>query len=43
MVAEKFLVIGLPDTQKYSENFPSIFLDQTHWIVNNRGAMITMN
>ncbi len=31
-----FTVIGLPDTQKYSESYPSIFHDQTQWIADNR-------
>jgi len=39
MVAEKFLVIGLPDTQKYSELYPDIYTAQTQWIVDNRGAL----
>ncbi|MGK7914877.1 MAG: DNRLRE domain-containing protein [Prochloraceae cyanobacterium] len=36
---EKFTVIGLPDTQKYSENYPDIFQAQTQWIVDNREAL----
>lgn len=31
-----FSVIGLPDTQRYSESFPEIFLAQTQWIVENQ-------
>ncbi len=30
-----FYLIGLPDTQKYSELYPEIFNAQTAWIVNN--------
>jgi len=33
--AQTFTVIGLPDTQNYSENYPAIFADQTQWVVNN--------
>ena len=33
---ETFSVIGLPDTQKYSQLYPEIFLAQTQWIVENR-------
>ena len=31
-----FTVIGLPDTQHYSELYPEIFLDQTQWVVSQR-------
>lgn len=34
-----FSVIGLPDTQRYSEQYPEIFLAQTQWIVDNRDAL----
>ena len=30
-----FSIIVLPDTQKYSENFPGVFTSQTEWIVEN--------
>ena len=30
-----FTVIGLPDTQNYSERYPAIFADQTSWVVAN--------
>ena len=33
---EKFVVVGLPDTQKYSEKYPHIFKAQTQWIVDNQ-------
>lgn len=36
---EEFYVIGLPDTQYYSESYPEIFLAQTQWIVNNRATL----
>jgi hypothetical protein len=32
---KSFSLIVLPDTQKYSENFPEIFCSQTNWIVEN--------
>ena len=31
-----FTVIGLPDTQNYSELYPEIFLDQTQWVASQR-------
>ena len=36
MSNEIFRVIGLPDTQKYSELYPEIFRAQTEWIVDHR-------
>ncbi|MEO0804162.1 MAG: DNRLRE domain-containing protein [Cyanobacteria bacterium J06642_2] len=39
MSSERFRVIGLPDTQFYSESFPEIFLAQTQWIVDNEDAL----
>ena len=39
MNRETFRVIGLPDTQKYSELYPEIFLAQTQWIVENRDEL----
>jgi hypothetical protein len=33
-----FTLIGLPDTQYYSELYPNIFLSQTQWIVANKDA-----
>jgi hypothetical protein len=33
-----FSVVLLPDTQYYSESHPTIFQQQTQWIVNNRTA-----
>jgi hypothetical protein len=35
----KFTVIVLPDTQNYSQNYPSIFTAQTQWIIDNEGAL----
>lgn len=32
-----FTVIGLPDTQNYSEFYPDIYRSQTEWIVRERG------
>ena len=34
----EFTVIGIPDTQNYSEDYPAIFLDQTSWVVANMEA-----
>jgi hypothetical protein len=31
-----FTVVGLPDTQNYSESYPEIFDQQTRWVVQNR-------
>ena len=31
-----FTVIGLPDTQNYSELYPEIFLNQTQWVAPQR-------
>lgn len=33
--AQTFTVIGLPDTQNYSERFPAIFYQQTQWVADN--------
>lgn len=30
----EFSIIGLPDTQKYSESFPQVFMSQTDWVAN---------
>ena len=37
-VAAEFTLVALPDTQKYSENFPRVYNKQTHWIAHNREA-----
>lgn len=37
----EFTVIGLPDTQNYSEFFPSIYHRQTSWTVENRFELNT--
>ena len=37
--AQSFTVIGLPDTQNYSEFFPAIFAQQTQWVVDQRAAL----
>lgn len=34
-----FTVIGLPDTQNYSENYPSIYLGQTNWVASQLGPL----
>ena len=31
-----FMIVDLPDTQYYSSTYPSISLDQTQWIVDNK-------
>jgi hypothetical protein len=36
--AEDFTIIALPDTQFYSQSYPSIFTAQTQWIVDNKDA-----
>jgi hypothetical protein len=36
---DDFVIVVLPDTQKYSESYPEIFEDQTQWIVDNRDAL----
>jgi len=33
-----FSVIGLPDTQKYADNYPETFKAQTQWVVDNQAA-----
>jgi hypothetical protein len=33
--AQTFTIIGLPDTQNYSEFFPAIFTAQTQWVAAN--------
>ena len=32
---DSFTIIVLPDTQKYSQDYPEIFTSQTQWIVDN--------
>ena len=36
---QDFTIIVLPDTQYYSEKYPSIFKVQTQWIVNNKNTL----
>jgi hypothetical protein len=38
-VGPSFSLIGLPDTQYYSELYPHIFLSQTQWIAANKDAL----
>lgn len=35
---DTFTVVGLPDTQNYSESYPDIFIAQTDWVVSQRFA-----
>jgi hypothetical protein len=37
-MAQSFVVVGIPDTQNYSEFYPAIFNQQTSWIANNLAA-----
>lgn len=39
---ENFTLVVLPDTQLYSESYPSVYDNQTQWIVNNAGSMKTV-
>jgi hypothetical protein len=36
---DSFTVIGLPDTQNYSEFYPDTFLVQTEWVVDNAALL----
>ncbi len=36
---ENFTIIVLPDTQYYSEGYPSIFDSQTQWIIENKESL----
>lgn len=38
LVAQTFTVVGLPDTQRYSELYPAIYQSQTQWIANQLAA-----
>ena len=38
-LAQRFVVIGIPDTQNYSEFYPAIFHQQTQWIVDQQVAL----
>ncbi|MCP4747000.1 MAG: DNRLRE domain-containing protein [Desulfobacteraceae bacterium] len=38
-MAAEFTVVALPDTQKYSDNYPSIYVEQTRWVVDNADEM----
>jgi len=35
----EFTIIVLPDTQKYSQDYPEIFSSQTQWIVDNKDEL----
>ncbi|MBD2462468.1 DNRLRE domain-containing protein [Oscillatoria sp. FACHB-1407] len=39
MTLGKFFVVGLPDTQKYSESNPQLFNAQTEWIAAHQAAL----
>jgi len=39
MLSNRFSLIGLPDTQNYSDSFPQIYTAQTNWVVNNRAPL----
>ena len=36
---ENFSIVVLPDTQYYSDNYSSIFENQTNWIIENKESM----
>ena len=36
--AQSFVVVGIPDTQNYSQSYPAIYSQQTSWIANNIAA-----
>jgi hypothetical protein len=38
LAAQAFTVVGLPDTQRYSELYPAIFQSQTQWIATQMAA-----
>ncbi|GAF86903.1 unnamed protein product, partial [marine sediment metagenome] len=37
--ADDFTIVVLPDTQLYSQTFPSVFQSQTQWIIDNQAAL----
>lgn len=37
--SQAFSLVGLPDTQNYSSDFPGIFAAQTSWVVDQRAAL----
>jgi hypothetical protein len=39
LTAQTFRIVGIPDTQNYSELFPTIYAAQTQWIADNLEAM----
>jgi hypothetical protein len=39
LLADQFTVIGIPDTQNYSSDFPQIFTAQTNWVVTQRNEL----
>jgi hypothetical protein len=36
---DDFILIALPDTQYYSQSYPSFFVDQTTWVVANKDLL----
>ena len=38
-LADDFTIIVLPDTQLYSQTYPSVFQSQTQWILDNQDAL----
>ena len=39
LAAQTFTVIGMPDTQRYSEQFPAVFNEHTQWVADNVTAL----
>ena len=37
-LSQTFTVIGIPDTQNYSQSFPEIFRAQTQWVSEQKDA-----
>ena len=36
---DEFTIIALPDTQKYSQSYPHIYMSQTQWIIDNKDSL----
>lgn len=39
LLSNAFSLIGLPDTQNYSDSYPQIYTAQTNWVVDNRAPL----
>ena len=39
LLSNAFSLIGLPDTQNYSDIYPQIYTAQTNWVVDNRAPL----